>query len=121
MQSLGITDQGSTADRYAMFALLFDTERVQDLDRFLTDSIGALIAYDQRRSTQLVATLTAYFSNAGSLTRTASALHVHLNTLLKRLDRVATVIGENWRAPDNALQLHVALRLHALRSETGSL
>jgi sugar diacid utilization regulator len=120
MQSLGVTDQGSTADQYAMFAMLFDTDRAQDLDRFLADSIGALITYDQRRSTQLVATLTAYFTNAGSLTRTASALHVHMNTLLKRLERVATVIGEDWRAPDNALQLHVALRLHALQTQTES-
>lgn len=120
METLGVTDQGSTTDQYAMFALVFDAERRHDLDRFLSDTIEPLVSYDHRRSTQLVATLSAYFHHAGNLTRTAEALHVHMNTLLKRLDRVETVLGEGWRGPDTALQLQVALRLHALRSEADS-
>jgi sugar diacid utilization regulator len=116
MESLGVVDQGSTVDRYAMFALLFDAERAQDLDRFLDDTIEPLVTYDRRRSAQLVATLTSYFHHSGNLARTAAALHVHVNTLLKRLERVDAVLGEGWRAPDSALQLHVALRLHALRT-----
>jgi DNA-binding PucR family transcriptional regulator len=72
------------------------------------------VAYDGRRSAQLVATLTSYFHHRGNCTRTAAALHVHVNTLLKRLDRIDTILGEDWRTP--ALQLHVALRLHALRA-----
>ncbi|MET0522624.1 MAG: GAF domain-containing protein [Jiangellaceae bacterium] len=116
MQSLGVTDRGSTAAPYAMFALLFDTDRAPDLDRFLADSLGPLLAYDLQRSTQLVATLSAYFGNSANLTRTAGALQVHMNTLLKRLDRVESILGEDWRAPDRALQLQVALRLHDLRT-----
>lgn len=115
MQALGVTDQGASAEQYAMFALLFDAERVQDLDRFLTDAVGPLADHDRRRSTQLVATLTAYFHHGGHLARTARALHVHQNTLLKRLDRVESILGEDWREPDRSLQLHVALRLHELR------
>ncbi|MFG1610329.1 helix-turn-helix domain-containing protein [Actinoplanes sp. NPDC049265] len=115
MLSLGVTDSGSTTEPYAMFALLFDTDRAPDLDRFLTAALAPLLAYDQRRSTQLVATLTAYFANSANLTRTASTLHVHLNTLLKRLDRVESILGPAWRDPDRALQLQVALRLHELR------
>ena len=100
-----------------MFSLLFDTDRAPDLDRFLADSLEPLLAHDQQRSTQLVATLSEYFGNSGNLTRTASALHVHLNTLLKRLDRVESILGEGWREPDRALQLQIALRLHGLRTE----
>lgn len=117
MRTLGIADRGSTAGEYAMFAILFDSGRSDDLDRFLSDSIGPLLAYDARRSTALVATLTAYFEHAGNLTRTARALHVHMNTLLKRLDRVASLLGEDWRSPDRMLRTNVALRLHILRAE----
>lgn len=117
LRSLGVTDRGATADAYAMFASLFDPDRAQHLDRFLTDTLGPLLAYDRRRSTRLVATLSAYFGRAGNLTRTAADLHVHLNTLLKRLDRVTAVLGENWRDPDRALQLQVALRMHDLRTQ----
>lgn len=117
MQSLGVVDQGAAAEQYAMFALLFDPERSRDLDEFLSGSIEPLLQYDRRRSTRLVETLTAYFQHAGNLTRTARDLHVHMNTLLKRLDRIETVLGQDWRAPDTALQLQVALRLHALRGQ----
>jgi sugar diacid utilization regulator len=116
MKSLGVVDQGSTADEYAMFALLFDAGRSQDLDRFLDDTIEPLLTYDRRRSAELVATLTSYFQHGGNRSRTAAALHVHVNTLLKRLDRVDAVLGYDWRTPDTALRLQVALRLHALRT-----
>ncbi|MFI6070104.1 helix-turn-helix domain-containing protein [Actinoplanes sp. NPDC051343] len=117
MHILGVHDQGSTTEPYAMFALLFDTERAKDLHRFLDNALEPLLAHDTRRSTQLVATLSAYFGNAGNVTRTATALHVHTNTLLKRLDRVDSVLGKGWRAPDRALQLQVALRLHDIRTQ----
>ena len=117
METLGVSDRGATADEYAMFALLFDTGRSQDLDRLLADTVEPLVTYDRKRSTQLVDTLLAYFHHAGNLTRTAAALHVHLNTILKRLDRVAAILGEDWREPDRALQLQVGLRLHELRLE----
>jgi GAF domain-containing protein/sugar diacid utilization regulator len=117
MRHLGVLDGGATAEQYGMFALLFDPDRAQDLDRFLADSLEPLLAYDRRRATQLVATLSAYFANSGNLTRTAAALHVHMNTLLKRLDRVDSILCEGWRGPNRALQLQVALRLHALRTQ----
>lgn len=115
MRSLGETDRGASTRRYAMYALVFDPERAHDLDRFLTDSLGPLLEYDHRRSTDLVATTAAYFAHSGNLSRTARHLHVHMNTLLKRLDRIAVLLGDGWRSPDSALPLHLAVRLHELR------
>ncbi|MET0467593.1 MAG: GAF domain-containing protein [Aeromicrobium sp.] len=117
MESLGVHDRGVTAADYAMFALVFDAERRHDLQRFLDDHIGSLLQHDESRSSQLVATVTSYFHHAGNLTRTSTAMHIHPNTLLKRLERVTAVLGDGWKEPDRALQLHVALRLHALRSQ----
>jgi DNA-binding PucR family transcriptional regulator len=42
---------------------------------------------------------------------------VHVNTLLKRLDRAGSVLGLDWR-DGNDLELRLALRLHELRSVT---
>ncbi|MEU4164469.1 GAF domain-containing protein [Actinoplanes sp. NPDC026670] len=111
---LGARDLGTTTDRFALYALAFDADRRDELDRFLTDTIGPLLDYDAKRSTDLVATLDAYFGNDGNLRRTADALRVHLNTLLKRLDRVAGVLGHDWRAADD-LALRLAIRLESLR------
>ncbi|RFU83220.1 GAF domain-containing protein [Streptomyces triticagri] len=116
MRALGVTDRGASTRQYSMYALVFDPGRAHDLDRFLTDSLGTLLDYDDRRSTDLVATASAYFTNSGNLSRTARSLHVHLNTLLKRLDRITALLGEDWRSPDSALRLHLALRLHELKT-----
>ncbi|SCK37687.1 GAF domain-containing protein [Streptomyces sp. WMMB 322] len=115
MRSLGETDRASTTQQYAMYALVFDPERSHDLDRFLTDVLGPLLEYDRRRSTDLVTTASAYFAHSGNLSRTARSLHVHMNTLLKRLERIGSLLGGDWRSPDAALRLHLAVRLHELR------
>jgi DNA-binding PucR family transcriptional regulator len=63
-----------------------------------------------------VQTLEIYFGSGGSLSRTAERLHIHVNTVTQRLDRIGQLLGENWQEPDRALELPLALRLHRLRT-----
>jgi GAF domain-containing protein/PucR-like helix-turn-helix protein len=115
MRAIGHTDLGATTGRYALYAMIFDNERVRELGRFISGSIGPLLDYDQRRSTNLVETLSAYYIHRANVAATARALHVHVNTLLKRLDRASNVLGLDWRH-ENDLELQLGLRLHQLRA-----
>jgi hypothetical protein len=115
MRAIGHADLGATTRRYALYAMLFDADRAGELDRFLAGSIGALLEYDERRGTDLVDTLGVYYDHRANVAATARALHVHVNTLLKRLDRAGTVLGLDWRH-DNDLELQLGLRLHRLRA-----
>ncbi|SFS90155.1 helix-turn-helix domain-containing protein [Saccharopolyspora flava] len=117
VRALGHRDVGAMSDRYALYGMVFDTERAAELDRFLTGCLGPLLDYDRRRGTELVATLGAYYDHRGTVAATARALHVHVNTLLKRLDRAGEVLGVDWRQDDD-LELQLALRLHRLRATT---
>ena len=47
--------------------------------------------------------------------RAKDRLHVHVNTVTQRLDRIAKLLGPDWQSPDRALELQLALRLHRLR------
>lgn len=114
MRAIGHDDLGATTGRYALYAMIFDTERVRELDRFIAGSIGPLLDHDQRRGTNLVDTLGAYYAHRANVAATARALHVHVNTLLKRLDRASNVLGLDWRR-ENDLELQLGLRLHQLR------
>jgi DNA-binding PucR family transcriptional regulator len=98
---------------------VFDPTREAELQAFLADNIGALLEYDEGGRADLVGTLRTYFRMGGNLTRSARALHIHMNTLLKRIDRISSLIGDDWREPDRALQLHLALRLSELAQELG--
>ncbi|WP_284746397.1 helix-turn-helix domain-containing protein [Amycolatopsis sp. RTGN1] len=119
VRALGHTDLGATTRRYALYAMVFDPERAGELDRFLAGSIGSLLDYDERRGTGLVETLAAYYVHHANVAATARALHLHVNTLLKRLDRAGTVLGLDWRR-ENDLELRLGLRLHQLRASTSS-
>ena len=37
-----------------------------------------------------------------------------MNTVVQRLDRIASLLGEDWQQPDRALEIQIALRLHRL-------
>lgn len=85
-----------------------------DLGGFVRAILGPVLDYDSRRGTDLVATLRAYFECGTNLTRAKDVLHVHVNTVVQRLDRIGLLLGEGWQAPDRALEIQIALRLHQL-------
>ena len=90
-----------------------------DVEGYLTRVLGPLLDYDFRRGSDLVGTLAAYFAAGASPRRAAAALHVHVNTVGQRLDRVTSLLGDDWQTPERALEIQLALRLHRLRSGVG--
>ncbi|MFJ7956270.1 helix-turn-helix domain-containing protein [Streptomyces sp. NPDC096319] len=92
-----------------------------DVGTYVERVLGPVLAYDSTRGTDLLRTLRAYYDQGGSLSRAKDALHVHVNTVVQRLDRVAQLLGPDWNTPARALETHLALRLHQLtRPETGA-
>lgn len=81
---------------------------------FVRSVIGPVLDYDRSRNTRLVGTLEAYFRAGGNLTRTAAELHVHVNTVTQRLDRISRLLGEGWQEPERQLEVQLALRLNRL-------
>jgi len=85
-----------------------------DVGPFVASVLGAVLDYDEQRGTQLVATLEAYFRNGGNLNRTKDELHVHVNTVTQRLERVTRLLGREWQDPEHQLEVQLALRLNRL-------
>ncbi|MGW0121804.1 helix-turn-helix domain-containing protein [Streptomyces sp. NPDC003327] len=104
--------QGAAAEDLGFLGLLLADSR--DVDGFVERTVGEVVAYDRRRGTDLVRTLDAYFASGMSPARTKDALHVHVNTVAQRLERVGRLLGPDWQTPSRALEIQLALRLHAL-------
>lgn len=115
LRMLGRTGQSSDPAGLGLARLLLHGEPAA-LEEYLARSIGPLVEYDARRGSSLVDTLAAWFESGGSPVRAAETLGVHPNTVTQRLDRIATLIGDDWRDPARALDLHVALRLRSLQA-----
>ncbi|MFF3564842.1 helix-turn-helix domain-containing protein [Streptomyces sp. NPDC002574] len=114
LRALGRAGEGAAGADFGFLGLLLTDAR--DVDGFVHRTIGTVADYDVRRGTELVRTLDAYFSSGMSPVRTKDALHVHVNTVAQRLERISHLLGPDWQSPDRALEIQLALRLHRLSS-----
>ncbi|MFI6107009.1 helix-turn-helix domain-containing protein [Streptomyces sp. NPDC051310] len=110
LRLLGRSGEGAAAQDLGFLGLLLADSR--DIAGFVDRTIGQVVAYDRRRGTDLLRTLDAYFASGMSPVRTKDALHVHVNTVAQRLDRIARLLGPDWQSPARALEVQLALRLH---------
>ena len=82
-----------------------------EMEDFYLQTAGALVAYDRRTGSDLMATLDAFFHCHGSPTETAERLHLHRNTVLYRLRRIEEIGGLRLDDPATRLNLQVCLRI----------
>jgi DNA-binding PucR family transcriptional regulator len=118
MLALGLAGRGASARDLGFAGLVLGGSA--DVDGYLAAVLGPLLDYDARRGSDLVGTLAAWFAAGTSPRRAAGALHVHVNTVGQRLDRVTALLGDDWQSPERALEIQLALRLHRLRSGGGA-
>ncbi|MEW2555055.1 helix-turn-helix domain-containing protein, partial [Streptomyces zhihengii] len=112
LRLLGRAGQGAAAQDLGFLGLLLADPG--DIDGFVHRTIGEVVAYDRRRGTDLVGTMAAYFASGMSPARTKDDLHVHVNTVAQRLERIGRLLGPDWQSPGRALEIQLALRLHGM-------
>ncbi|MEU8817479.1 helix-turn-helix domain-containing protein [Actinoplanes sp. NPDC048796] len=112
--ALGRTGTGASAAELGYVGLLLGDGQRHDVLGFVASTLGPVIEYDDKRGTALMHTLDAYFAAGGGLARAAEELHVHVNTVSQRLDRVTQLLGTGWQDPERSLDVRLALRLHRL-------
>lgn len=107
------------AEALGVYRFLLAPGGPDEAARFVERTVGPLLAHDLARGTDLARTLEEYLASGRQHSATADRLHIHPNTLYQRLARIGAVLGEGWREPDAALDLHVALRLQRLADALG--
>jgi sugar diacid utilization regulator len=97
-------------DDLGVYRLLAGIEDTEEVERFVQRWIGALLAYDAQRGSELVRTLSSYLDRGGSYEATATALIVHRNTLKYRLQRIRQITGLDLSDPETCFNLQLATR-----------
>ena len=115
--ALGRFGETAESDDLGFVGLLLGDRR--DVGPFVDSVLGPVLTYDAKRGTSLMETLEAYFRSGGNLARTKLDLHVHVNTVTQRLERIGRLLGSEWQEPERRLELQLALRLHRLLSPAG--
>ncbi|MFQ6171136.1 helix-turn-helix domain-containing protein [Oryzobacter sp. R7] len=110
--ALGHRGRGAAATQLGFAGLIVGS--APDVEAYVGRELGPLVEYDRRRGTDLLGTLAAFFEAGRSPLHAAGRLHVHVNTVAQRLERVGALLGEDWQEPERSLELQLALRLSRL-------
>ena len=115
LNSLGISEGIFPTEDFAPYTAMFGTAPEQT-ERFMQRMLEPLRRWDRIHSAELISTLREYFESGMNIRRTATQMSVHVNTVKQRLERADLVLGQEWRSPERAFRLQVALRLDKLKS-----
>ncbi|MDN5914424.1 MAG: helix-turn-helix domain-containing protein [Pseudonocardia sp.] len=77
---------------------------------FAAQVLGPVLDYDARTGAGLCDTLVAFLDQAGSWSRTAERLHLHVNTVRYRIGRVEELTGRSLGHFPDRVDLYLALR-----------
>ncbi|MFF4346891.1 helix-turn-helix domain-containing protein [Streptomyces sp. NPDC001530] len=114
MTALGAVGRAGSAGELGFLGLLLSEHH--DAEGYIESVLGPLLAYDEQRLSELTHTLEAFFEAGASPTYAARRLHVHPNTVARRLERISELVGPDWQQPGRALEVQLALRLFRIRS-----
>jgi len=103
-----------TFDEMGIFKILCQDFLTEELEDFYNTTLKPLVDYDNKKSTELVKTLKAYFEYNGNLTRMSEKLYTHYNTILYRINRINEITGMNLDDPNDRLNLEIALKISEL-------
>ena len=118
-EALGLTGKGGGPrirffDQIHPQNRLLDTQSTEGLCAIYDETIGPLADHDAQKRTALLHTLETYLAEERSLSRTAEILHMHRNTLAKRITRIEDILGRSLAATDDVVAIGLGLRARDL-------
>ncbi|MCP3822199.1 GAF domain-containing protein [Streptomyces sp. A3M-1-3] len=109
LSALGHFGQGAALPDLGFLGVLLGDQN--DLAGYVQHTLGQVLEYDAKRGTDLVHTMRVYFAVGMSQAKAREALHIHVNTVVQRLERIGRLLGSDWQSPERALELQLALRI----------
>lgn len=100
-----------TYEELGFYGLVARATDLQILDALVQHTLRPLLDSDTQNGTRYVQTLAAYLRADRHLKPAAAALHVHVNTLRYRLDRIEELLGVDLDDVEARFLLELAVRL----------
>lgn len=91
--------------------LLLNNEE-EELSNFALEYLSPLLTYEKRRKGDLFHTLFVYLSSGQDLKKASEHLHVHVNTMNYRIQRIQEILKVNFDIPGDLLNIQVACNIY---------
>ncbi|MEV6415871.1 helix-turn-helix domain-containing protein [Kribbella sp. NPDC051718] len=99
-----------TSDEVASHVLLLATVPDDVRRTYAHRVLGPVLEHDRRTRADLLATLTEFLAWSGSWSRTAESLHLHVNTVRYRIERVEQLTGRDLSNFEDRVDVFLALK-----------
>ncbi|MES1947894.1 CdaR family transcriptional regulator [Salinisphaera sp. C84B14] len=103
-----------------VYSTLFEQTSPQRIEQMIESTIGPLLAHDRAKKARLASTLLTFLENRQNAKATAQRLDLHVNTIHNRLENITNLLGA-WDTDGRVMEIHMALKLEALRSSDGTI
>jgi sugar diacid utilization regulator len=100
-------------DDLGLYGILGHGSARGSLESIVENTLGPLVAADDKGGSEYVKTLEAFLASDRHLERTAAALHIHVNTVRYRLGKIQDDLGVDLHDVDTRFLLELALRVQA--------
>lgn len=85
-----------------------------EMNDFINEVLGPLIAHDLEHQSDLVNTLEVWVNNSLNTAQAARALFVHRNTMLYRISKIKELLQFDIEQPEELMSIQLALNLRHL-------
>ncbi len=103
-----------TGEDFGPLPMLVAAADAEEVRRFVTDRIGALVAHDRAHGTPYLETLSAYVREGCRSQPCADAMGLHVTTLRYRLSRIQELFGIEVETADKRFAVELAIRLYGV-------
>ncbi len=97
--------------KYNIYVILSQVDNASLLKNTMCSQLLFLQKYDRQHHSELFKTLFEFLENDCKISVTADQLHLHRNSLTKRLQKVQDLIAINFDDPDKTFGLRLSYRL----------
>lgn len=96
---------------YRLLPLLDESTQLQ---RYVDDYLTPIIDHDLKTGNDLLTTLTVFLACGGVIKTASDQLFIVRQTLYHRLERLKTILGDDFMEPTNRLALEVAIKAYEM-------
>ena len=96
------------------FRLLLEVQNPAALQRFVDETLGPVLRYQEGRRTPLIETLEELSTQHWNRRAAARALHLHVNSLAYRVQRIEGLLGVSLDEAESRVALSIALRARSI-------
>ncbi|MGM0549426.1 MAG: helix-turn-helix domain-containing protein, partial [Bacillota bacterium] len=107
-------------DNLGIYKIFCHDALKEELNDFYNQKLKGLIAYDNKKETNLIETLDMYFEENGNLKKMSEKLYTHYNTILYRMKRIQEILDVDIKDRKVRYNLETALEIYKIMKKNNN-